>query len=152
MALFLNNGGCVTRFGFPADMLFRDRKMNDLLKSRVLLQLISLNQNRDFRRLYRKKAAVGSLLVTYVARNRFGVNRVGITTSKKIGKAHDRNRARRVIREAFRLFEPTLPNNQGWDIVFVARARTCTCRMQEVYALMNRHLAPCRAKYDEACL
>ena len=38
-------------------------------------------------------------LVTYARKNRLNINRVGITTSKKIGNAVSRNRARRIIRE-----------------------------------------------------
>lgn len=107
-----------------------------------LHKTVSLNQNYDFRRLYRKKGAVGASLVTYVSKNRLGFNRVGITTSKKIGKAHDRNRARRVIREAYRLLLPLFSQNIGYDIVFVARAKTTNCTMQEVYKIMKKHLSP----------
>ena len=35
-------------------------------------------------------------------KNRLGVNRVGFTATKKVGKACARNRARRVMREAYR--------------------------------------------------
>ena len=111
---------------------------------------VSLNQNRDFRRLYHRQAVVGSALVTYVSKNRYGFNRIGITTSKKIGKAHDRNRARRVIREAYRLLLPYFPHNYGYDIVFVARARTTDCRMQEVYKTMKKQLLPYLEIKDEA--
>lgn len=107
-----------------------------------LQKTVSLNQNHDFRRLYRKKGAVSAPLVTYVAKNRLGFNRVGITTSKKIGKAHDRNRARRVIREAYRLLLPRFSQGTGYDIVFVARVRTTNCNMQEVYKVMQKHLSP----------
>ncbi len=108
----------------------------------ALQKTISLNQNHDFRRLYRKKGAVSAPLVTYVVKNRLGFNRIGITTSKKIGKAHDRNRARRVIREAYRLLLPRFSPGVGYDIVFVARARTTNCAMQEVYKVMKKHLSP----------
>jgi len=104
-------------------------------------KIISITKNHDFRRLYHRKAAVGPALVTYVAKNRFGVNRVGITTGTKIGKAHARNRARRVIREAYRLLMPEINLSAGLDIVFVARVRTTSCKMQEVYRTMRKHLS-----------
>ena len=107
-----------------------------------MLNSISLNKNGDFRRMYRRKSVVGPVLVTYFSKNRYGYNRVGITASKKIGKAYERNRARRVIREAYRLLEPLLCTDDGWDIVFVARVRTTLCPMQEVYYLMKKHLTP----------
>ena len=103
------------------------------------MQSVTLNENRDFRRAYAKgKSRVHRLLVTYVLRNRLGVNRVGFTATKKIGKACRRNRARRVIREAYRILEPQL--RQGYDIVFVARGATGEVKMQEVLAVMKNQL------------
>ena len=103
---------------------------------------VSINRNGDFRRMYRKNGVVGPVLVSYFSKNRCGYNRVGITASKKTGKAHDRNRAKRVIREAYRLLEPLICTANGWDIVFVARVRTTVCPMQEVYCLMKKQLSP----------
>lgn len=102
---------------------------------------ITLNQNHQFQRLYRRQAVgVSPVLVTYAAKNRLGVNRIGITTTKKIGKAHQRNRARRVIREAWRLTQHrVLP---GHDFVFVARGRTTSCKMQEVLRALEKQLQP----------
>ena len=105
-------------------------------------KIISITRNNDFRRLYRKEAEVGPCLVTYISKNRLGKNRVGITTATKIGKAHDRNRARRVIREAYRLLMPELKSETGLDIVFVARVRTTGCHMNEVLRTMRKHLSP----------
>ena len=105
-------------------------------------KIVSITKNHDFRRLYHRKASVGPVLVTYVSKNRLGINRVGITTGTKIGKAHARNRARRVIREAYRLLMPDLKAQTGLDIVFVARVRTTSCKMQEVYRVMKKHLSP----------
>lgn len=104
-------------------------------------RILSINQNYIFRRLYRRKAAVGSTLVTYAVNNRLGKNRVGITTATKIGKAHDRSRARRVIREAYRLLMPRFKEGVGLDIVFVARKKTTFCPMREVFNDMEKHLS-----------
>ncbi|MEG2175043.1 MAG: ribonuclease P protein component [Oscillospiraceae bacterium] len=104
------------------------------------MRIITLNQNNDFRRLYHRSAALSAVLVTYAAKNRVGIHRIGITTSKKIGKAHDRNRARRIIREAWRQVAPTLADKPSMDFVFVARARTTVCSMQDVLHMMQKHL------------
>ena len=104
-------------------------------------KILSINQNYIFRRLYRRKAMVGSTLVTYLSNNKLGHNRVGITTGTKIGKAHARSRARRVIREAYRLLMPRLKNDVSLDIVFVARVKTTCCPMQEVLKTMEKHLS-----------
>ena len=81
----------------------------------------SLKLNHVFRRLYRTNGYAGPYLVLYARKNREGINRVGITVSKKLGKAHIRNRIRRRLREIYRLSEEKfLP---GWDIVLVARGK-----------------------------
>ena len=96
--------------------------------------LETLKRNGDFRRAYgRGKSQAHAALVTYAVKNRAGASRYGVTASKKIGNAVERNRCRRVIGEALRtLDEPTLGN---WDLVFVARTKTKfikSTRLQEI--------------------
>lgn len=81
----------------------------------------SLKLNHIFRRLYQTNGQAGPYVVLYVRKNRTQTNRVGITVSKKLGKAHVRNRARRRLREIYRLNEEKF--QPGWDIVMVARSR-----------------------------
>lgn len=100
---------------------------------------VSLNQNKDFRRLYAKgKCHVSSSVIAYVSKNRLNQIRVGITTSKKVGNAVQRNRARRLIREAFRGLTPHI--KQGYDFVFVARAKTPFVKCQAVHKSMKKQL------------
>lgn len=83
----------------------------------------SLKENYEFTRAYRRgRSVVHPLLVMYIFKNKTKKNRVGITTSKKIGKAVQRNRARRVIRVAYVQNEQFLQT--GYDFVFVARGKT----------------------------
>jgi ribonuclease P protein component len=81
----------------------------------------SLKLNHIFRRLYHTNGQANGYLVLYARKNRTGTNRVGITVSKKLGKAHVRNRVRRRLREVYRLNEEKF--RPGWDIVVVARSR-----------------------------
>ena len=81
----------------------------------------SLKLNHIFQRLYKTSGQANGHLVLYARRNRTLTNRVGITVSKKLGKANVRNRIRRRLREVYRLNEEKFQS--GWDIVVVARTR-----------------------------
>ena len=75
--------------------------------------------------------------MTYVAKSRRNGVRIGITTSKKIGCAVERNRAKRVIRAAFSQLEGRI--NGNYDFVFVARTKTSKVKMQHVLEQMEQH-------------
>ena len=49
------------------------------------------------------------------------INRIGLTVSKKIGKAHIRNRIKRILREGLRQTEKENNLKKGYLIVLVAR-------------------------------
>lgn len=99
-----------------------------------------LKQNSDFRRAYgRGKSYSDPALVTYVLKNnRAGICRMGITTSKKIGNAVERNRCRRIIRAAFREISPMIRG--GYDFVFVARTRTIKKKSTDIKKVMLQQL------------
>lgn len=100
-----------------------------------------LNQNKDFKRVYyRGKNQCHSALISYVLKNRAGCLRIGVAASKKTGGAVRRNRARRLIKEAFRHIAPDLRKDAGYDIVFVARARTSHMKMWDVLEIMRMHM------------
>ena len=82
----------------------------------------TVKENYEFRRMYAKgKSGVSSCLVIYCRKNRLGRSRLGVTVSTKLGCAVVRNRARRRLREVFRLNAGCL--KQGYDIIVVARTR-----------------------------
>lgn len=95
--------------------------------------------NTDFSRAYKKgKSFVHPQIVVYVNKNRVGHTRVGITTSKKIGNAVKRNRARRVIKNA--LYK-VLPEDVGAvDLVFVARGQTVYCKSTQLEKVIEKIL------------
>ncbi len=100
---------------------------------------LKLNKNYEFRRAYKGKFKTSHLLVTYVVKNRYKTVRYGITTTKKIGKAHLRNRARRVISAAARENIPKVKG--GYDIVFVARSRTPYEKSHRIAYHMKKQLS-----------
>ena len=85
-------------------------------------KLISLKQNHLFGLAYKKgKSFSCKTVAVYILKNRRAEAKtmLGITVSKKRGKAVERNRAKRIIREAFRTLYPQVKD--GYIIVVVAR-------------------------------
>ncbi|MCH5206723.1 MAG: ribonuclease P protein component [Oscillospiraceae bacterium] len=104
-----------------------------------------IKSNRDFTYLFKKgESVVNHGFVCYMRPRRAGKNRVGIVTGKKVGNAVKRNRARRIIREAFRLIDPVIreKTNKRFDFVFVARAKTPTLKTQQILSLMKKNILP----------
>lgn len=81
---------------------------------------IVLNQNKEFLKLYRMgKRVFSPEMVIYFKKTKRKYNRLGITVGKKVGCAVQRNRAKRIIRQAYRECEAILPI--GMDMVVVAQ-------------------------------
>lgn len=69
----------------------------------------------DFDRVMREGRRIRDGLLTFrVVRNGLAETRLGLVVGKRVGGAVARNRAKRVLREAFRLLRPQLP--AGWDL------------------------------------
>ncbi len=100
---------------------------------------VTIKSNCDFRRLYGKgKVFKAPALVSYIMKNRAGICRVGITSSKKIGNAVERNRSRRVIRAAYQSIENKITGS--YDIVFVARSKTKYVKSTYLTSIMMNQL------------
>lgn len=98
-----------------------------------------LKKDSDFRNVYKYgKSIANRLLVMYTLPNKSDNNRVGISVSKKVGKANVRNKARRRIKESYRL---NIDGNikSGYDIVFIARVAIKDAEYTEVEKAM-KHL------------
>ena len=91
----------------------------------------TLKENYEFRRIYQKGAsAAGGSMGVYCRKTRLGRSRLGLTASVKIGNAVVRNRARRRLREVYRLNRDKLRG--GWDLILVARGRTAAVSWREL--------------------
>ena len=81
---------------------------------------IVLKNRTDFDRLHKSGKSAGSRFVVLVyVKNGLDYNRRAFLSSKKVGNAVSRNRARRLMREAYREIEPSLV--KGYDMLFIAR-------------------------------
>ena len=108
--------------------------MNEYAKKYVCIK-----KDREFRFLFKKgDSIVTDAFVCYARESKRRVNRIGIVTGKKVGNAVKRSRARRVIREAFRLIDPMLreKTQKRFDFIFVARAKTPGLKSTKLYTLM----------------
>jgi ribonuclease P protein component len=79
-----------------------------------------LRRPSDFRRVYeRHRSAADTWLLVYACENSLPHLRLGLSVSRKIGQATQRNRLRRLYREAFRLTRGEMP--VGLDLVLIPR-------------------------------
>ncbi len=100
---------------------------------------VTIKKNHEFRRMYSKgRSAVTPYLVVYCRRSRLDHNRLGVTVSTKLGGAVVRNRARRRLRELFRLAQPRM--KEGYDVVLVARSRAVDAPYQKLSVAFDRAL------------
>ena len=107
-----------------------------------MAEIITLKLNKEFKRAYFwGKFKAHPFLVTYRIKNSLKQPRIGITASKKIGGAVERNRARRLIRTAFRLLLQEDFIEGGYDYVFVARPQTAQVKMNDVLRVMKKQIS-----------
>ena len=100
---------------------------------------LTLRKQNDFNRVYRKGKSRGSKYVVVLYRNNnLGYTRTAFVSSKKVGNSVERNRSRRLMREAYY----SVSNNiiEGYDIVFVARAKTPFVKSYDVLRSMKKEL------------
>ncbi len=91
-----------------------------------------LKQGRDFLRIKAKgkRVVCGCLVANFLMGGDASPTRLGVITSRKIGNAVVRSRARRLLREAFRLHQRELVSPV--DLVLVARASIVGKKFAEV--------------------
>lgn len=96
-----------------------------------------IKKDSDFRKVYQKgKSFADRNLVIYTRQNGKKRSRIGISISKKVGKATVRNRIRRYIKEAYRLnIDPSIKN--GIDIVFIARVNSSNSTYKDIEKSMK---------------
>ena len=91
-----------------------------------------IKQGRDFARARREgqRLVIGCLVANWRPLPVESPSRLGVITSRKVGGAVVRNRARRLLREAFRVHQHELA--QPMDLVLVARPSIAGKRFDQV--------------------
>ena len=110
------------------------------------MKLYAITENHLYSKAYAKgKKAVMRTVCVYVLPDyhasrlqrahplKLRINRVGFTVTKKLGGAPVRNRAKRVMREAYYLAQKTYDLKKGYLVVIAARGCTAQSKMQTVY-------------------
>jgi ribonuclease P protein component len=76
-----------------------------------------LGNAEEFKRVYERGAKqISRSFVVFALSNGTAESRFGLTTPRKLGKAHDRNRIRRRVREIIRTEGGNVPAGFDWVI------------------------------------
>ncbi len=82
--------------------------------------MITVKKYFDFKKAYDKGKSFGNRnLILYIRKNDLDYSRVGITISKKTGKAVVRNKIKRRMKEIYRNNEANIKD--GYDLIFIIR-------------------------------
>ena len=96
-----------------------------------------IHTTTEFHRVYSARQRLsGYYYLLYYRNNNFGCARLGVVASRRsLKKAIMRNRARRIVKEGFRIQKYHLPSI---DIVFIVKSRSMEASKKELHECINQ--------------
>ena len=73
-------------------------------------------------------------MVLVVSPNEIDALRIGVVAGRLVGKAVQRNRAKRLLRQAIQPYLTLIPS--GWDILLIARQPLAEAKLQRVQEML----------------
>lgn len=123
---------------------------------------IAIGENHLYSKAYAKgEKFVGKFVIVYILKDfkatrlmkanpeKKYLNRIGLTVSKKLGRAHIRNRVKRILREGLRQTETENNLKKGYLIVLVARAGAVNAKSDDIRTDLTRAFKALKFIRDE---
>lgn len=111
-------------------------------------RIFRLTSTLDFLRVRRTgKSYAHPLMVLVIKPNELGRSRVAVSAGRSVGKAVQRNRAKRMLREAIRPLMVSI--TIGWDILLLARQPLVNASFQDTQLALIQLLQNAQLLYAD---
>ncbi|AME08821.1 MULTISPECIES: ribonuclease P protein component [Gemella] len=101
-----------------------------------------IKKSSDFDSIIRKKKSFANRqFVIYFKENELDHMRLGISVSKKLGKAYKRNKLKRYVRECFKIRKDFIKN---YDVIIIVRKGAVDLSFEDFDKSINHVLKGCK--------
>ena len=118
MGISQKNEDCQRQSNCQPTTQRRPQSIDCLVATRCFPKSARILSNRHFQALFRtKNRLTGNYICVDYRKGKSSRPKLGITVSKKFGKAHDRNRFKRLVREVFRTSYHLFPQDLEINVI-----------------------------------